>query len=333
MTFMVTYREKDGALREEVVEATSRAECFAQCKARGIAPVSVKEGGKAKRLEPAGQPRQSGHQVRARALGILGVLGILVILVGVAWWLARPQVKPPSDPPKSAKPVREARPKPQPKPAVKPEAAKPPAKPEPKPAPVAKTGGPPPGTVISVRTNDNNLIITAVVGPNGKTNLVTTEVHKPIFSNPSDQLIAAAMSATMSGQMAPLPLGPENDWQFKEAMKKPILDDPDDTDEVKRMKQVVRETRQQIAELMEQGQTFAEILAQHRELWNENVKIRDGVVAEYRRVVASGNEEEARRYLSTMNAALSQMGIPPLTESDGQPKRRRERKAEVQDEH
>ena len=44
MTFTVTYRGADGALREEAVEAAGRAECFAQCRARGIVPVSVKEG-------------------------------------------------------------------------------------------------------------------------------------------------------------------------------------------------------------------------------------------------------------------------------------------------
>ena len=38
MTFTVTYRGADGALREEAVDAAGRAECFAQMKARGIVP-------------------------------------------------------------------------------------------------------------------------------------------------------------------------------------------------------------------------------------------------------------------------------------------------------
>ena len=44
MTFTVTYRAKDGALREERVEASSRAECVAECRRRGIAPTKIKEG-------------------------------------------------------------------------------------------------------------------------------------------------------------------------------------------------------------------------------------------------------------------------------------------------
>jgi len=356
----VTYRGKDGARREEVVEAAGRAECFAQMKARGIVPVSVKEG--ASLGERASRPFRSraktgprnaqdarcpsgGGKPQSSILNLKSLIILAAVLAaagGAWWWLAaREDARPPE--PKADKVVKDVKVARDVKDlkGIKPSKGlnggkdrKPKAAPKPT-EPVAKTGGTPqPGTVLSVRTNDNNLVITEVVGPDGKKRLETTELRKPIFSNPSDQLIAAAMSASIGGgQMAPLPLGPESDWQFKAAMKKPILDDPDDTEEVKRMKQVVRETRQQIAELMEQGQSFADILTQHRELWNENVKIRDGVVAEYRKIARSGNEEEARRYLNTMNAALGQMGIPPLTEDDGQSRRRRAGKAEVQDEH
>ena len=44
MTFTVTYRGADGAMRAERIEAAGRGECFAQCRARNIAPISVKEG-------------------------------------------------------------------------------------------------------------------------------------------------------------------------------------------------------------------------------------------------------------------------------------------------
>ena len=56
MTFTVTCRGADGSLREEIVEATSRTECFAQCKVRGIVPVSVKEGAQKGRRQDGGSP-------------------------------------------------------------------------------------------------------------------------------------------------------------------------------------------------------------------------------------------------------------------------------------
>ena len=44
MVFTVTYRAKDGALRDERIEAASRAECVAECRRRGIAPTGIREG-------------------------------------------------------------------------------------------------------------------------------------------------------------------------------------------------------------------------------------------------------------------------------------------------
>ena len=347
MTFTVTYRGTDGAICEEVVEAAGRAECFARMKARGITPIAVKEGGR-DRAQPsrkavgsrvARDRRASGTLAPAKRRTIPYVLSValvaLIIGGGVWWWAARSASAPyrPTEPKKPTK-TDIVKPKIQheAKHAAKPiEASS--AKPvEETPAAKLPKRSPPPGTVLSVRTNDNDLVISEVVGPDGKTNLVTTALHEPVFSNLADQLIATVMNASMTGQMAPLPLGPETDWQFKAAMKKPIFDNPDDSDEVKRMKQVVREAREQIAALMDQGHSFAEILAEHRELWNENIKIREGVVAEYRKIVKSGDEAEARHYLNTMNAALGQMGIPPLTENDGHSRRRRTRKAK-QDEY
>ena len=338
MTFTVTYRGKDGALREEAVEAADRAGCVAECRRRGIAPVGIKEGRSGKSAaSPKGRDRARPEMERRDAASPRGVttakwvVAVAVVLAAIAggvwWWMGRggePKpagAQPKVEKPKVEKPVAE---KPKAKPPRKQSKAVKPAEVA-KPAPVEELNPLrlPEGTVISVETNDNDLVISAVIGADGKTNLVTRELHPPVFSNPADQLIAAAMNASMTGQMAPLPLGPESDAYFKEALKRPIPDNPDDTEEVKRMKQVVRETRAQIVELMAQGQSFAEIMAQHQELWNENAKARDAVVAEYRRIVRSGDEEEARRYMERMNEQLGRMGIPPITENDGHSRRKK----------
>ena len=82
MTFAVTFRGADGALREEAVEAASRGECFAQMKARGIVPVSVKEG---KRKRPKNQDTRDTQDTRdkrrAVVVGVMGVLGVLGVMV------------------------------------------------------------------------------------------------------------------------------------------------------------------------------------------------------------------------------------------------------------
>ena len=62
MLFTVTYRGASGASESEVVEATSRADCLAQMRARGVSVMSVKEGGRAgQKNRPSGRkPTKAG---------------------------------------------------------------------------------------------------------------------------------------------------------------------------------------------------------------------------------------------------------------------------------
>lgn len=82
MLFTVTYRDRTGARREAAIEAASRAACVAACKARGIAPMAVREGGSNKNAaSPKGTGRQA-PQGKRRAI----VLSVLVVLALGAWW-------------------------------------------------------------------------------------------------------------------------------------------------------------------------------------------------------------------------------------------------------
>ena len=47
MKFTITYRKKDGSMTTEVIDASDRAACIAECRKRGIAPMAVAQGGKA----------------------------------------------------------------------------------------------------------------------------------------------------------------------------------------------------------------------------------------------------------------------------------------------
>ena len=64
MTFTVTYRGADGAVRTEAVEAAGRGDCFAQMKARGIVPMGVKEGNFVSRRERRGRRDELGKNGR-----------------------------------------------------------------------------------------------------------------------------------------------------------------------------------------------------------------------------------------------------------------------------
>ena len=101
MTFTVTYRAKDGALREERIEAASRAECVAECRRRGISPTGIKEGGSGKSAaspkgrdgaRPShanGQDARSPSQRAGRPLSqwLIAVVLIVAVAGGVWWWI------------------------------------------------------------------------------------------------------------------------------------------------------------------------------------------------------------------------------------------------------
>ena len=123
MTFTVTYRGADGALREEAVEAASRAECFAQMKARGIVPVSVKEGARKGGRENAASPKMANQGGAGRTANVSAAprggtwkaavlaTGVLAVAGGAWWWLGVREDAPPPEPeaPKAAKVVKEVK--------------------------------------------------------------------------------------------------------------------------------------------------------------------------------------------------------------------------------
>lgn len=82
MTFTVTYRGKDGSLREEVLEAVNRAACVETCHARGITPMTIREGRSGRgRAENASTSPRGGLPWKAALLSAV----VLVVVCG-AWW-------------------------------------------------------------------------------------------------------------------------------------------------------------------------------------------------------------------------------------------------------
>ena len=88
MTFTVTYRAKDGALREERVEAANRAECVAECRKRGIAPTGIKEGrsGKSAASPKGSRTGGAGDSKRTTARWVAAAVLIAVVVGGGVWW-------------------------------------------------------------------------------------------------------------------------------------------------------------------------------------------------------------------------------------------------------
>ncbi len=345
MTFIVTYREKDGALAEVEIEAAGRAECFTQCRARGIAPMKVREGGGAQRAqgsqgaknqetktprtprEPGhpGHPRHPGNQgakARSNLLGVLGVLGVLAILaLAIAWFWhggrgapAEPVKPPATDRPKAAdrpeaRPSRPRDAKLPPTTTAKPAAA--PATATNAAAAVKTQAEKPAEVVISAQTNKSGYVIERVRNPDGT---IGKRIHSPppLFKHQSDQMIAIMLSASPGQAIPPMPDNAFTDEEFMRSLEEPIKILDTDRPEVKDMKAKVIVAREDIRAMMKKGYSALQVLQEHRDLFNDNAKLHSDALMELNSILESGDREGARKYAVAMNAAFQQMGVPEL---------------------
>ena len=78
MVFSVKYRDSSGAMCEKAVEAANRADCFAKCKAQGIAPIGVEAGASAKKPAPASGSAASGKSRLVLLAAALAAIGAAV---------------------------------------------------------------------------------------------------------------------------------------------------------------------------------------------------------------------------------------------------------------
>ena len=118
MTFTVTYRGADGAMCEEAVEAAGRAECVAECRRRGIAPASIREGGHVAKRRDAASPRQKPFTLRFYLFVAVAALAAIALW----WWLAARGGRDETRPSQAEKPTKQKleKPNPPPRPSAKP---------------------------------------------------------------------------------------------------------------------------------------------------------------------------------------------------------------------
>ena len=327
MTFEVTYRGVDGAVHKEHMEAAGRGECLAQYRARGIAPISVKEGKPILR-RAARESRRDGRDPKGKANGktvawTVAVVIVLVVTGGLWWWLCGgARVLRPADPerPKAVATKTKSLPKE--------------VKPAPRSPKTEVTVAAPTNDVLlvsedkdpndpanrikretyEVKTNTIGKIISRYETEDGKKHMVIGYIEPKVEMSAADQLLAMA-TASMGGGMAPAPPVPGasiSERQFRETVEKPIAIEDNDTAEVKALKERINASRAEALALLDSGVSASRIFEEHQKLALENDQIRVKCQNELNDLVKNGDTEGAHQYLTTMSAALGQMGIAPL---------------------
>lgn len=328
MTFTVTYRGKNGALADEVVEAPSRAECVAALKARGIAPTAIREG----RVRTSGKATGTGTSHRGAKLAAVLAAAALAVAGGAWWWMQSHQTRP--EPVKRAEPPRPA--------PRKPVAAKP-AKPRaPKPAAKVAAPEPPRETNIIDRTQAELARVRARMknaSPESLENLRLKEADlEKLLKDPKYQFY---MTNTPHVAYQPFKTCTEQvmDWIFncnvgddpppfvppldpgEMANIDAILDRAnelveEDTAETADRKQMVELAKKELKNYLAQGGNAADFLHYYHQQLTTAYELRldaSRLVKEYSR---DATPEETRKFLEATNKELAKKGIGPVMLSD-----------------
>lgn len=187
--------------------------------------------------------------------------------------------------------------------------------------------------MITVRTNEDGSVLERFRTADGKLRS-RQSAPKAIFECATDDLIAMAISGSNSGHaMPPMPTSNNADEEFRESLKKEIVINDDDPEKVKQIKQAVREGREVVKQLMAEGRTFNEIMANQQELVNGNVKLREEALKAAQELVDSGDSVGAAVYVSSANKVLEKAGadpvdVPPTREEKREAIRQRHRQKE-----
>ena len=326
MVFTVTYRAKDGALREERVDAANRAECVAECRKRGISPTGIAEGGKSKGRDGA-RPSHvggAGDNKRTTARWVAAAVVLAAIAGGVWWWMGREKPQPMSvekpAKPRAAKPER----KPTVKPAARVEAPKPKEQPKDEPKPVVTN------FVNNVWRDEKgrpHYKVARVIRPGQKTviNGKPWKPEKPVFHHTSevelDVLLSRKPGERIFGDVNWKAF--EKDLPLALAQKIDIL--PDDTPEVAERKKIVAEAKQELLAAIKAGENPTEILKASRDEVNRLADLRDNLLSKVAELKQEGaSEEEIEDAVKAANTMLKEYNIDKPILS---PKTMRERAA------
>ncbi len=321
MTFAVTYRDKTGALRDEIVEAASRAECFAHMKACGIVPVSVKEGALKGHRHDGGSPcdRVGARPSPNRKLFTLHfyVLVAIAALAAIAWWwlAGARDVRPHQDKaPTEAKNVTDVKDLKVSDDIKAPKAPKGPEAPKDiqvtQPTNVVAATNvtvAPKGSVYTNKVKAMGHI--QAIGIDGK----PVPRHKPIFRKPLERALATGLMPMRSaGGSVVANMRKFTDEQIIEMLKEPVTISKDDTPSVIEAKLNVQELKERVLRHVKEGGSVRDVFEEIDNLAcgaaHERHLTRVGL-EEAKRL---GDPEVVRAWVAARNAELRALGMEEI---------------------
>ena len=101
--------------------------------------------------------------------------------------------------------------------------------------------------------------------------------------------------------------------EFRKSLENEIVIADDDSPKVKALKMTVKQAREDMKAMLDQGMTMQDIIREHQKLANENADMRNSAVSELKRLLEDGDYESATKYADEVNQVFRQMGIMELS--------------------
>ena len=306
MKFTVTYRRQDGSPATEVIDAADRAAAVASCRARGIVPKSIMEGGRV--ASPSRRPAWIKGAVAGAAV---------IVVAFVAWFflVPKPQTAPaPAPPPKKhVAPKPAATPKPRPKPAVTNAVAKPA---EPKPVKIDPNARP---------EKVGEIVNGYIKLPSGRLHRIRGEVTNDvsrtsvskyeIFEHHCDNEIACFLTMTPGEGLVGDPrYNGSFKAEFLKSLETPIVVNPDDDEYARDLKIAVRDTKIQLKAALDRGEDIEKIMLDTRREMQDlhNYKrLLQNELSEYRQREGV-TDDDVEDFIKAANIMLAEREIAPL---------------------
>ena len=130
-----------------------------------------------------------------------------------------------------------------------------------------------------------------------------------------EQLLGMMAGASNGHDLPPMPMGSEKSMlrDLMIAATNDIVVFDDDDDATVAFKERVAEFKNQLADIVENGGSVTNALAEFANWHAECQALRREISAEYKRLLEEAPREEADQYLSDANAQLRQEGIAEIT--------------------
>jgi hypothetical protein len=310
MTFTVKYRTNSGSITEKAVEAANREDCFAKCKAQGIAVVSVSNGKlKVNTPKKCGKFHLAGRNFNVKSFLIIGAVSVAIAVVAVfSNWNDGVPAQEQTEIAFKAKTVKKGIALMREKPATANMASDKRVSAMKQREKRIYLGS---EVLRSEFITNGNIIIERVFTADGKRHRIN---HLPpsIFKHASDEYLAIFLSTPPGLPMAPFPdLSRDGGIEkaFLESLNEEIVIDSGDSDSVKEIKAKVIAARATMDAMMRQGMTFVKALENEISIHNENQSLKSQVNAEYIDLLKNANAEDAEDYRVRINKILSGLGI------------------------